>query len=367
MKIGVIGLGKLGLPLALVLSKEFDVVGVELSKERIDKIRNKDFKGYKEKNLMKYLNKYKFTTKQSFYKLKECDVVFCIVPTPSKSNGEFTNDYIKKAIKYSKPYLKKNSVFVITSTVMPGSCQKLKRLLPKSVDIAYNPEFIALGNVIEGIEKPDFVLIGADDTETLNKVENVYFYITNSPIKRMSLKSAELTKIALNSFVTMKISFANSIGRLSELHKASAKDILEALGTDKRIGNKYLKAGSPFGGPCFPRDNRAMKRVYNKANIKHYFCEITDNINTDTKWSIYYKIKEKLKKGMKVSIIGTSYKIGTEEKTESAGIWMAETLEQLGYKVYMDEIPSDCDLAVFMLPIKRKVPLGVEVLNIWQK
>lgn len=295
-KIATIGLGKLGLPLAAVLGEHYSVVGIDNNVE-LTYLLNKGTIPYKEPNLKELLKKSNLVITNNYKHIKDCDTVFCIVPTPSKKDGSFSNEYLEQAIKSSSPYLKsdKHKMFVVTSTVMPGSCEQLKRKLPDNVDICYNPEFIRLGDVINGMKNPDFVLIGSETNYSGILLESIYEKITDAPVKRMDLRSAELAKMALNSYVTMKISFANVIDEIAESIGANSKDICDAIGYDKRIGKHYFNPGGAYGGPCFPRDNRAFAKVADE--ILNY-STLTDKINKHqakrigfyTKNSIYSKL-----------------------------------------------------------------------------
>jgi UDPglucose 6-dehydrogenase len=246
MKIGVIGVGKLGRCLLEVLSKHYDTVGVD---------RNDDFS-----------------------KLKDRDVIFNVVNTPSKPDGNFSNEYLYESIGMAKPHINNCKVFTVVSTVMPGTCEKISRGLESKV--CYNPEFIRLKSIKNDMKNPDFVLIGEEDKYSGNIIEGIYKKVleNNAPIKRMDWKSAELAKISLNSYITMKISFANTIGRIAKRIGADAEQILDAMGNDHRIGSAYFKSGGAYGGPCFPRDNRAFRNV--AENILNY-ADLTDKINKE--------------------------------------------------------------------------------------
>ncbi len=251
MKIGVIGLGKLGSCLAEVLAEHNKVVGVDKYTKWIDNI----------------------TTSTSFSILKDCEVVFNIVNTPSLSNGDFSNEYLFESIKQAKGYLN-CKVFVVVSTVMPGTCEQVSKML--DCKVCYNPAFIRLNSIIEDMKDPDFVLIGEEDKKSGKILEKIHKQINNAPVKHMSLKSAELAKIALNSYITMKITFANVIGQISKQIGTDAEQILNAIGQDHRIGTSYFKFGGAYGGPCFPRDNKAFSNV--AGNIINY-AQLTDKIN----------------------------------------------------------------------------------------
>src|SRR5207237_4321722 len=160
--------------------------------------------------------------------------------------------------------------------------------------VCYNPEFIALGNVVKGLLEPDMVLIGESDPESGAALEQLYRkYNRNSPrIARMSIVSAELTKISVNSYITMKISFTNQLRMIAEqFPKANIHTILEAIGSDSRIGQKYLRAGLSFGGPCFPRDNRLLAYTARQAGVEAPLAEASDHVNQQTNLNLFQKVQ----------------------------------------------------------------------------
>jgi len=365
LKCATVGLGKLGLPLALVLAKKFDVVGYDINPERTVKIMKKQFENYKEKNLMEYLHKYPFKVTMNKNELMDREVIFCLVNTPSDPI-EFSNKYIYDAIK--DLYLPKCKLFVVVSTVMPGSIEKIKAMLPEHIKVCYNPEFIALGNVIDGIENPDFILIGEEDKVSGDLLENIYKHISNSPIKRMSWREAEITKIALNSYITMKITFANVIGEIANKFNCNGQTICDALGQDKRIGKSYLKPGAMYQGPCFPRDNRAFNSFLDKQNVRLNYCGITDKINEHQLERTLNKIKKVAKiEGTKISLIGMNYKVDSEETTESMGLKLNHLLQERGAITEIDQISPDTDLVIYCMPDKRALyPTDKQVIDLWE-
>jgi len=202
------------------------------------------------------------------------DVTFFIPPSPSLADGSFSNEFLLKAMqpvaRAMRDAGKKKHLFVCSSTTTPGAVEavlipmlerELAGICGQDFGVCYNPEFIALGDVINGLLEPDLVLIGESDPQSGAALEQLYKkYNRNSPrIARMSIVSAELTKISLNSYITMKISFTNQLRLIAARHpNADIHAILDALGSDSRIGKKYLRAGLSYGGPCFPRDNRLL-------------------------------------------------------------------------------------------------------------
>jgi UDPglucose 6-dehydrogenase len=202
--------------------------------------------------------------------------------------------------------------------------------------VCYNPEFIALGNVVNGLLEPDMVLIGESDPESGAALEELYKkYNRNKPrISRMSIVSAELTKISVNSYITMKISFTNQLRMIAErMPKADIHAILEAIGSDSRIGGKYLRAGVSYGGPCFPRDNRLLAFAAKQVGLKAPLAEASDEVNEHTKIDLLEKVKSLADKGSTVAVLGLSYKPDTYITEESAGLYLAQKLQRDGYQV----------------------------------
>lgn len=348
--ISIIGLGKLGSPMmAVFASKGFKVIGLDINEDYVNKI-NAGIAPVNEPMLQEHIdvskNNIRATTSYDDAILNS-NITFIIVPTPSKENGFFTNKYVLSAIENIGRILKtkqERHIVVITSTTMPGSTNgEIKELLEKTsgkevgvdVGLCYNPEFIALGTVVRDMLHPDFILLGESDKVSGDIVSQVYEKLHKEspvPIKRMDITSAEVTKIAVNTFVTTKISYANMISEICEKISANAEVVCDALGTDERIGNKYLKPGLGYGGPCFPRDNVAFAALADSVNANSDIAKATDQINKLQPSRVVKKVTS-LKGIKKIGIFGLSYKPGTEVCEESQGIMIANELARLGYDV----------------------------------
>ena len=282
MKLAVVGLGKLGLPLAAIFaSKGHHVTGIDYNEKIVESVNQKKAP-FHEPGLQELLDNHganlSVTTDYELA-IAESEASFIIVPTPSAENGLFTNHYVLQAIQKIGQSLQKKEGYhlvVITSTVMPGSTTgEIQEALESSsgkkvgneLGICYNPEFIALGSVVRDMLFPDMVLIGESDKKAGDMLQNIYegFCENQPPVQRMNCINAELTKLSLNTFVTTKISYANMLAGVCESLPDSDVDVVtQAIGLDSRIGRKYLKAAVAFGGPCFPRDNvafRAMAKI----------------------------------------------------------------------------------------------------------
>ena len=351
MDISVVGLGKLGLcTAACFASKGHKVVGVEKNTHFISELNARRCP-VNETNLPDILEKSWNTltvTGDIGYAVKNSDVTLIITPTPSQADGSFTNEYIEPVLRDMAPHIKeKNSFHVIdiVSTVMPGSCDKefiplLEQMTGKrcGVDfgLVYNPEFIALGSVVRNFLNPDMVLIGASDVRSADMVEKLYLECCDSKptICKMSLINGEITKISLNCYVTMKISYVNQLTAICEKVPGADVDVITAaVGADSRVGNKYLKGGIGFGGPCFPRDNVAFQRFTESIGGNAPLGRQVIQINNDVPGRVLDIITANIKDRGKVAILGMSYKPDTHIIEESQSVTLAGLLAEKGYIV----------------------------------
>jgi len=339
--LSIIGLGKLGSSMVgAYASKGYRVIGLDLDPDFVKAI-NEGRAPVIEPNLAEYLsqNKERISATQDCKKaVLNSDITFIIVPTPSMEDGDFSTEYVAEAGARIGRVLKEKEAFhlvVLTSTVTPGSTERdLLRVLEQEsgkkcgqdFGLCYNPEFIALGSVIRDLLSPDFVLVGEFDKKSGDILEGFYKNICpeGTLIKRMNIVNAEITKIALNTYVTTKISYANMLAELCERIPGANVDVVtDALGCDSRVGHKYLKGALGYGGPCFPRDNRALISVAKKFDTPLFIAEATDKINQRQAVRWVEKIISLLPPGGRVSILGLSYKPDTPVIEESQGIAIA--------------------------------------------
>jgi UDPglucose 6-dehydrogenase len=362
-KASVCGLGKLGACIAATLAQRgFEVVGVDIDGEKVRKI-NEGLPPVEEPLLAETMAaaKGRLRATQDHREAVGTDVSFFIPPSPSLPDGSFSNEFLLRAMQPVAAAVreqgKKGHIFVCSSTTTPGAMDGV--LIPmleretggvcgKDFGVCYNPEFIALGNVVNGLLDPDMVLIGESDPESGAALEQLYKkYNRNSPrIARMSIVSAELTKISVNSYITMKISFTNQLRMISEqFPKANIHAILEAIGSDSRIGQKYLKSGLSFGGPCFPRDNRLLAFSARQAGLEAPLAEASDKVNQQTNLNLFQKVQGMATNKDLIAVLGLSYKPDTYITEESAGLYLAQQLKRNGYKVIVHDYGAKPELA----------------------
>jgi UDPglucose 6-dehydrogenase len=234
-------------------------------------------------------------------------------------------------------------VVSIVSTVMPGSCDGVIRAAleeaagrpcGEALGLCYNPEFIALGSVVRDLLKPDMVLLGAFDGKAGDTLEQVYRSVTTAPILRQSLIDAEIAKISLNAYVTMKISFANMLAELCEQSPgADAHQVAKVLGHDSRIGARYLAGALGYGGPCFPRDNAALQHFAAGLKVGAELAAATDAVNRRQAERVARLAAKHLAPGAKAAILGMAYKPATPVVEESQGVMIAAALTKSGVAV----------------------------------
>jgi UDPglucose 6-dehydrogenase len=278
----------------------------------------------------------------------ESDVTFIIVPTPSGPDCFFTNKYVVDCVTRIGEALRKKSDYhlvVVTSTVMPGSTggeiraaleAAPGRKVGPELGLCYNPEFIALGSVVQDMLRPDMILIGESDPKAGQILEEIYKRSTESDpqINRMNFVNAELTKISVNTYVTTKISYANMIGDMCDrIPGADARVVTMAVGADSRIGKKYLQSAIGYGGPCFPRDNRAFAALGRKLGARCDLAEATDRINEHQLARLHGAVEASASPGQTVAVLGLSYKPDTSVIEAAQGVALAKLLAENGYRV----------------------------------
>jgi len=299
-KIGVVGVGKLGLCMALIFEKAgYNVISYEKNTQHAEAIKNKTLQSVEPgvKPLLHESKKISITSLEDIYTLP---IIFVVVATPSLPNGSYNHSAVDNVIEEllmlnkNNPDYKKKTL-VISCTTMPKYCESVqKRLEEYNYDVCYNPEFIAQGDIIHGLKNPDMVLIGHTNQDSCEKVIKVYKqFLENTPtFHTMALTEAEITKISLNCFLTTKIAFANTIGDIVIKAGGNQDVVLKAIGSDSRVGGKFLKWGHGFGGPCLPRDNRALSFFSKSINIVNDIGNTTDISNKKHLENLFYYIKK---------------------------------------------------------------------------
>ena len=362
MVAAVVGLGKLGAPLAAVLaSKGNQVIGIDVDPQAV-RLVNEGHAPVEEPGLKELMSAShdRLMATIDIRAAANTEISILLVPTPSDERGAFANEHVLAALEEIGRGLATHDhyhVVVVGSTVMPGSSdaeirpaleRASGRRVGENLGLCYSPEFIALGNVIRDMLEPDMVLIGQSDSRAGDVVERLYAGVCENdpPFRRMSLVNAELTKIAVNTYVTMKISYANALADICErLPGADVDAVTDALGLDTRIGRKYLRGALAYGGPCFPRDNKAFAVLARDLGAEPLLAEATDAVNVAQTDRLARIVQSRLREGQSVGILGLAYKPDTGVVEESPGIALAELLANAGYEVNVyDPIATDAAL-----------------------
>ncbi len=355
MKIGVIGLGFVGLTLAVALaSKDYNVIGVDIDVEKVKTIRAGKSPFYERDLdilLPKVINS-RLVISNDYSLLKDVEIVFIAVGTPPNPDGSQNQSYIIDAVKKlgsiwrdSRGY----KVIAVKSTVIPGTTRRLANILSsesgltigRDLGIAMNPEFLREGHALHDTFYPSRVVIGCIDEKTCSFMKNLWreFYKKVGkipPILTMSLEEAELVKYASNAFLALRISFANTIANICEkTPNCDVMNVLEAVGLDPRIGKKYLRPGLGYGGSCLPKDVKALIHYSKGIGYEPILLEAVDKVNEEQPYkAIEYLLKEyRDLKGKTITVLGLSFKPGTDDIRESLAIKIIKKLLEYGAKI----------------------------------
>ena len=367
-QIAVVGLGKLGQPMAVAFAKAGHAVAAY--DVNVD-VRNSVRQGVPtvdEPGLAEEMQSCGLMVMDS---VQECvehsEITYVMVPTPSLPDGSFTNKYVVQAVAEIGEAIKclgaDRYTVVVCSTVMPGSMdgdivETLERFSRRSVDetsgisLVYSPQFIALGTVLNDMRNPDLFLVGTNQEAGSDLVTEIGKSVHQRPdvhIAKLTPTEAEIVKIGVNTYITMKISFANALGQVS----AAVRDVdgylvTRTIGHDSRIGGKYITAGGPYGGPCFPRDTDAFAAFVQQATGDESMAALAANtavINdavVEAAVEAGYRLAPKTGGVPYVLVLGLGYKPDTSVSEESYGMSVVDMLLDYGCKVFVYDPVVPC-------------------------
>ena len=362
MKIGVIGAGRLGICFALLCEQAgYDVLVSDVREDYIKNLRNK-FISTNEPEVSKLLSTSPrlSATSSNNKVIRECDIIYTLVATPSKRDGSYDVSAVWDVVQDIKKVKKvQGKAFVVGCTTNPGDCEKFQNELDKfGVDVFYNPEFIAQGTIIKDLRTADMVLIGGKRNETYDFLCELYNRIQETPpkISIMSTTAAELVKLAVNCFLTTKISYANMVGQVMALSgmEDEIPIVLGAIGDDSRVGRKYLNFGFGFGGPCLPRDNRAFAAHAKQLGLDYDLGSTTDNFNNEHATFLKDYFVYRNPENLPFYFDHVSYKKGTDILTESQQYRLCIDLLDDGYTVYIND--NDAIMDMITKDLSEKYP-----------
>jgi len=336
MKIGIIGLGYVGLITGVgFASLGNKVFGIDVDEKKVEKI-NKGESPIYEKDLECKLKeiKEKFTATTKIEELRDCEIIFICVGTPSKEDGSIDLKYIKQAAEDLSKILDSCKVIVVKSTVIPGTTESLipileneKKKVGRDFGLAMNPEFLREGSALKDFFEPDRIVVGSYDEKTKEILEELYKDF-NCPKIFTNIKTAEMIKYASNAFLATKISFINEIGNICKKFGIDVYDVAEGMGYDKRIGREFLNAGIGFGGSCFPKDVKALINIAKEVGEEPKLLEEVIKLNEKQPFKKIEIVKKKFPnlKNKKVALLGLTFKPNTDDVRESRAIPIIQKL-----------------------------------------
>jgi len=360
MNIAVVGTGYVGLVSGACFAEMgINVTCVDIDKEKISKLLSGIIPIY-EPGLEELVKRnveegrLHFTTDLTTV-LNDVDVVFSAVGTPSDEDGSADLKYVLDVARTFGKNINKYTILVTKSTVPVGTSQKIKDVIKEELDIrgvdvefevASNPEFLKEGAAIKDFMSPDRVVVGVESERAKKVMSKLYrpFLVSNFRVYFMDILSAEMTKYAANAMLATRISFMNDIANLCDLVGANVDMVRKGIGTDSRIGNKFLYPGSGYGGSCFPKDVKALAHTAREHGYILRVIEAVEEVNERQKNVVFDKLKMKLGslKGKTIAIWGLAFKPETDDMREAPALVIIEKLLNEGaiVKVY-DPIAMD--------------------------
>jgi len=347
MKIAVVGTGYVGLVTGTGFSDfGHDVTCVDIDPKRVETLRAGEVPFYEPglHDLIKRnvkLGRLKFTTSTEVA-VADAEIVFIAVGTPSADDGSADLSYVTEAAKQIGAAMTQFTVIVTKSTVPVGTAEKVKAAVGSVARhpfaIASNPEFLKEGDAVNDFLKPARVVIGAEDPKAIELLRELYrgMLRTNDRIQIMDLKSAELTKYAANCMLAVRISFMNELALLCESVGADIEHVRRGIGSDPRIGPKFLFAGAGFGGSCFPKDLRALIHTARSVDVNMSVIDAAEHANERQKRLLGERILAHFGgslAGKRIALWGLAFKPETDDIRESPALVLAEQLSVAGATV----------------------------------
>lgn len=345
-KVGIIGAGKLGLPVGLAIEDKGHTVSVYDINPSVSKYIENHSIPYKEKDLQPLLDSTKIHVAQSIEELvNKTDIVFCAIQTPHEprfegdtplpnDRADFNYTYLKDAVATVAEVAKlnkKRTTLAVISTCLPGTYNReIKPLLNEWVDYVYTPQFIAMGTVLEDYLNPEFNLIGVESKAAADQLERFYTTINSAPNLRTDITTAEAIKVSYNTFITMKTVLANSWGEMAHRIGFNIDDVTKAwsMSTKRLLSPKYLKSGVGDSGGCHPRDNIALSWLADEVGMSSNIWEDLMSAREEhMHWLAHEAFDLSIDYELPLIILGRSFKPETNIETGSSAILMSNLLK----------------------------------------
>jgi UDPglucose 6-dehydrogenase len=346
-KIAVVGTGYVGLVTGTCFAETGNqVICIDIDVKKVERMRNGEIPIYEphldllfERNIA--AGRLSFTTSLE-EGIKDAEIIFLALPTPPGEDGSADLSYILGVADQLGHLMEEYKVIVDKSTVPVGTADKVKEAVAKHARVQFsvvsNPEFLREGFAVDDFMKPDRVVIGASDEKARKIMESLYkpFVRQGNPILFMDERSAELTKYAANAFLATKITFMNEIANFCELVGANVDKVRIGIGSDDRIGKRFLFPGIGYGGSCFPKDVQALAKSGLENNFKFQILDAVMRVNEDQKTILFPKMRSFFRgdlKGKKIAIWGLAFKPDTDDIREAPALYMIDALTKEGATV----------------------------------
>lgn len=345
MNIAIVGTGYVGLVTGTCLAETGATVHcIDIDETKIKNLKNGKIPIYEpgleplvEKNVQKERLFFHTDLKEV---LDECEIVFSAVGTPPDEDGSADLSYVLAVASEVGKHMNSYVTLVTKSTVPIGTAEKVKAAIQAELDkrgveidfdVASNPEFLKEGDAVNDFLKPDRIVIGTESPRAEKLLRRLYkpFLLNGHPLIFMNIPSAELTKYAANAMLATKISFINDIANLSEIVGADINMVRKGIGSDSRIGYKFIYPGVGYGGSCFPKDVKALVSTAKQNNYPLRILQAVEDVNQDQKMVLYNKLKKHFKgdlKGKRIGLWGLAFKPGTDDMREAPSLVLIENL-----------------------------------------
>jgi UDPglucose 6-dehydrogenase len=352
MKIVVVGTGYVGLVTGACLAEVgTDVICVDVNEEKMKNLQKGILPIYEpgldeivDRNFKKGRLHFSTSLEEA---IVGAQIVFVAVGTPPDEDGSADLKYVLQVASSVGEYMNGYLIVVTKSTVPVGTALKVKKAIKKALkerqanidfDVASNPEFLKEGAAVDDFLKPDRIVIGVETERAKTLLHQLYdpFVLNGHPLLFMDIPSAEMTKYAANAMLATKISFMNDIANLCELVGANVNEVRNGIGSDPRIGNKFIYPGIGYGGSCFPKDVKALIQTAEQYDYKLRILKSVDAVNDDQKKILFNKIKKHFKGDLKNKIFciwGLSFKPKTDDMREAPSLVLIDALVDAGAKV----------------------------------
>ncbi|GMQ94586.1 MAG: UDP-glucose/GDP-mannose dehydrogenase family protein [Acidimicrobiia bacterium] len=361
MNIAVVGTGYVGLVSSVCLaSLGHEVVGIDIDAEKVAGLQA-GIPGIFERGLEDLLdtelNAERISFSTDIGEIADVDVLLVAVGTPQSDSGEADLSAVYAVVRDAAAHLKHNAIVATKSTVPVGTGDVVKGLLAESgrsdVSVASNPEFLRQGYAVHDFLHPDRVVVGADDSKTLEQMASIYTSLAESgvPVLRTNIKTAELIKYATNAFLATKLAYVNEMADLCEIVGASIEDVTFAVGLDERISSSYMTAGPGFGGSCLPKDTQALLHTFSTSGARSHMVSAAVAANHHRRAALADRVISAVgHRPDQVAVWGLTFKADTDDLRDSPSIDLIRGLTNRGVEVVIYD------------PLAKELPDGLSAI-----